>query len=64
MSVGTMIPCPLIVLLIGSVPVAREMAIPNLPIATVLNLATKTWLFSIKRVPLIAYFVKTGTIAS
>jgi len=63
MSVGIMTRCPLTAWLIGFAPGAQELAILILPIALVLNMVTKTWLFSIKPVPLIAYFVKIGTIA-
>jgi hypothetical protein len=43
--------------------VALVLAIPSLPIATVQNMVTKTWLFSTRPVPSIVYFARIGTIA-
>jgi len=64
MSVGIMMPCPLTAWLIGPVPVALGLGTPGLPILRALNMVTKTWLSSIKLVPLIASSARTGTIAT
>ena len=64
MSVGIMMPCPLTAWLIGSVPVELGLVTPSLPTLEQLNMATKTWLSSIKPVPLIASSARTGTIAT
>jgi hypothetical protein len=64
MSVGIMTPCPLIVWQTGCALVAQELVIHDLPIGMALNMATKTWPFSIRLVPSIAYFARTGISAA
>ena len=49
---------------IGSVPVAPGLAIPASPTPRNRNMATKTWLFSTKPAPSIAFSVRTGTIVA
>jgi len=49
---------------VGFVPVARALAIQNLPASMAQNTATKTRLFSTRPAPAIAYFTGIGTFAA